>query len=145
MSRRKSTIAKNSGFIQRFIEVCGTSQPAEVARLLNVSYQAATNYLNGRIPEAKILITISEQTPYSIHWLLTGEGKKNVGNKRIKDTTILTDEMRSFVREICVEVFNGLAVAQKETSQTKTVILTSNDIKSEKVMNQITTSSEKDF
>jgi hypothetical protein len=145
MSRRNLTNSENSEFIKRFIEVCGSSQPVEISRFLNISYQAAINYLNGRIPDAKVLLIISERTPYSIHWLLTGEGKKIVENKQFKDTRILTDEMRSLVREICVEVVGELAGVQKEPSRAKTVILTSDKIKSEKVMNEIKTSSEKEF
>lgn len=145
MSRRKLTIdenIENSDFIERFIEVCGSSQPAQVSRLLNISYQAANNYLNGRFPDTKVLLAVSEQTPYSIHWLLTGKGKKIVGKARKEITPILTDEMKAFIRAICVEVVNQSAVVQKENSQTKTVILTSDNIKSEKVKNEITTLSD---
>ena len=68
-------IEKNR-FVERFVEICGTSEPARVQRLLNISYQAAKNYLLGRLPDATVLKAIAEKTPYSIHWLLTGNGEK---------------------------------------------------------------------
>lgn len=139
MSRRNLTIIENSGFIKRFIEVCGSSQPVEVSQLLNISYQAATNYLNGRLPEARVLLVISRLTPYSIHWLLTGEGKKFVEDKQTRDTRLLTDEMKTLVREICVEVMDELAAAPIENLKSRSVILTSDDIKSEKVLGEIKT------
>lgn len=144
MSRRNLTIIENSGFIKRFIEVCGSSQPVEVSQLLSISYQAATNYLNGRLPEARVLLIISRLTPYSIHWLLTGEGKKFVEDKQTRDTRILTDEMKILVREICTEVMDELAIVPSKNSQGRTVVLTSDDIKSEKVLGEINTFSEKE-
>lgn len=145
MSRRKLSNSEENEFINRFVEVCGSSQPAEIARLLDVSYQAATNYLNGRIPETKILLIISETTPFSIHWLLTGEGKKIIENKQKKDTQILSDEMKAFVREICVEVVNELAIGKEQKAQPKTVLLTSDKIRSEKVINEISTLTDKEI
>src|SRR5918997_5884363 len=98
MSRRKLTYYENNDFVVRLVEVCGTSKPAEISRMLNVSYQAAKNYLQGRLPDSNVLLTISERTPYSIHWLVTGEGKKFVKTDQEKDREIFTDEIREFVR-----------------------------------------------
>ena len=137
MSNRDLTNTENSEFTNRFIEVCESTQPVEISKFLSVSYQAAVNYLNGRIPDAKILLVIAERTPYSIHWLLTGDGKKIVEDKQFEDTRVLSDEMRVFVREVCVEVVSELAGVQRESAQTKTVILTSDKIRSEKVMSEI--------
>src|SRR5688572_29936088 len=98
MSRRKRTYYENNDFVERLVEVCGTSKPSEISRMLDISYQAAKNYLLGRLPDSGVLLTISERTPYSIHWLITGEGKKFVENGQEKDREIFTDEIRVFVR-----------------------------------------------
>jgi len=133
MSSKNSSISENISFVERFIEVCGTSQAVEITQLLNISYQAAKNYLQGRIPETKVLKTISEKTSYSINWLLTGEGEKFVKKPLAEDTLLLTDQMRAFVRETCLEVISEVFRSQNET-QEKTVVLTSEKIKQEKVL-----------
>ena len=130
MSSDNSTIVENNGFIDRFIEVCETDKPVEIKRLLNISDQAARNYLAGRFPTPEILITIAEQTPYSIHWLLTGDGKKFVDSAFEKDTRILSDEMRLAIRKECVAVFNEL---QRE-AQSKVVVITPDRVKTEKAI-----------
>jgi len=142
MSSEKSKINENNLFIDRFIEVCGSSEPAKIKRLLNVSYQAAKNYLNGRLPDAKTLKTISEITPYSINWLLTGQGEKFVKTTLNQDTLLLSDQMRAFVREICLEVFAELLEAQSDKPQQKSIFLTSKKIKQEKVFSESPVSKE---
>lgn len=119
-------------FVERFIEVCGTSKPGEIQRLLGISYQAAKNYLNGRLPHSEILLTIAERTPYSIDWLLTGRGKKFVSGEVIADTPISTRQMEAFVRKVCVEVINEMTTIDP-ASQSKVVVLPSNKILSETV------------
>lgn len=134
---------ENSDFIKRFIEVCGSSQPVEVARLLNISYQAAKNYLLGRMPDSNVLILISERTPYSIHWLLTGQGKKFVETIRSEDTLPLSDQLREFVRRECMELIEEVLSRQIAAAQSKVVVLTSENIKEEKVMDEHAAFSEK--
>lgn len=124
---------KNSEFKERFIEVCGTSQPREIAEMLEISYQAAKNYLTGRLPSSNVLCIISDKTIYSVHWLLTGEGEKFVENRQKKSKLLLTDEMRAFVRHECIEVFNELLGKFDITPLQKIVVLTSDNIKEEKV------------
>jgi predicted transcriptional regulator len=136
MSSEKTTNSENFSFVERFIEVCGSSQSGDVARLLNVSYQAAKNYLQGRLPEAKILKVISEKTPYSINWLLTGEGEKFVKTSLNIDTLILSDQLRTLVRQICSEVFSEMLRTQVESAQQKTVFLTSEKIKEETILDK---------
>lgn len=143
---KKSEKIVNFDFIQRFTEVCGTSQPAEIARLLNISYNAAKNYLSGRLPDAKVLITISERTEYSIHWLLTGIGKKFVESNLSEDTLLLSDQLRKFVRRECAELIGetlgtaATAVAAESTAdaagQTKVVVLTPDKIREEKILDE---------
>jgi predicted transcriptional regulator len=134
MSRRKSTYAENNNFVERLVEVCGTSKPAEISRMLDVSYQAAKNYLQGRLPDSNVLLTISKRTDYSIHWLVTGEGKKFVQTDQEKDREILTDEIRAFVRREFMNLINEILVKQAEQVDPKIVVLSSDKIKEEKVL-----------
>jgi len=121
-------------FITRLIEVCGTSEPAKIQRLLNISYQAAKNYLQGRFPDPLVLRTIAERTPYSIHWLLTGQGEKLVADQGgfADDTPLSTRQIRDLVRSECVEVINEL-LRSRESTQQRVVVLPSDSLKSEKV------------
>ena len=135
MSRANSLQSEDIGFASRFAEACGTSRPADVQRLLNISYQAAKNYLDGRMPDPRILIAISERTPYSIHWLLTGLGGRFVNDEARQDTTVLTREMEASVRRICVEVINEFS-GRQNAAQPKVVVLQSAELLSEKVVDE---------
>jgi transcriptional regulator with XRE-family HTH domain len=73
-----STNVESGTYIQRLKEALGTDEPAKVQRKLGISYQAAKNYLKGRLPAPEVLQGIAKETGYSIHWLLTGEGSKKV-------------------------------------------------------------------
>lgn len=72
MSTINSTNVEDFG--KRLVIACRTDETAEIARLLEVSYQSAKNYLEGRLPAAEVLITIAHKTGVSLNWLLTGEG-----------------------------------------------------------------------
>lgn len=65
-----------SSFGDRLKEAYETSEIPALARKLGVTYQAAKNYVEGRIPSVEKLIDISRSTGCSIDWLLTGEGEK---------------------------------------------------------------------
>ncbi len=133
----------NVSFSFRFIEVCGTSRPAGVQQLLNISYQAAKNYLDGRIPDSRVLVTIAERTPYSIHWLLTGRGNKFVADDmREQGTPVLTRQMEASVRQICVEVINEFS-GRENVALPKVVVLQSGELLSEKLMDEATVLSDK--
>jgi hypothetical protein len=123
---------KNHEFSTRFAEACGTSEPAEIQRLLNIPYQSAKNYLEGRLPNADKLISISEHTSCSIDWLLTGRGKKFVLSVRPRDTPVPTGQMEAFVRKICVEIINEMN-GSREAAQPKIVVLQPSELMSEKV------------
>jgi len=126
---------EKNNFIERFVEVCGTSEPAKIQRLLDISYQAAKNYLQGRLPDSYVLRTVARRTPYSINWLLTGEGEKLVSTKptpRGEDTPLSARQIRDLVRTECVEVLNELLKSHESTQQ-KVVVLQSGSLKSEKV------------
>jgi hypothetical protein len=119
-------------FIERFIEVCGTSEPAKIQRLLDISYQAAKNYLQGRLPDSYVLRTIALRTPYSINWLLTGVGEKLVATPVEVDTPLSARQIRDLVRSECVEVISEV-LGSREATQQKIVVLQSGSLKSEKV------------
>jgi hypothetical protein len=122
---------KNS-FVIRFVEVCGTSEPAKIQRLLDISYQAAKNYLQGRLPDSYVLRTVAERTPYSINWLLTGKGEKLISEAGQENTPLSTSQIRDLIRSECVEVINEI-LASRESTQQKVVVLQSGSLKSEKV------------
>ena len=140
MSSEKIKIIGTTAFVSRFVEACGTAKPAEIQRLLNISYQAAKNYLAGRYPSVDVLLVIAERRPYSIHWLLTGKGKKFVDSDRLEHTQIPAGHDEAFVRKICVEVINERFGTQE---QPKVVVLPSEKLRSEKVK-QPTAFSEKE-
>ena len=107
MSSVNEKLLKNLAFVRRLTEACGTQEPTRISRLLNISYQSAKNYLSGeRYPATEILMVIAERTDYSIHWLLTGEGKKLVDHEIIEDKLVSPDQAEAFVRKVCVEVIN---------------------------------------
>jgi len=133
---------EKNNFVERFIEVCGTSEPAKIQRLLDISYQAARNYLQGRLPDSYVLRTLAQRTPYSINWLLTGAGEKFVSATaaaQTEDTPLTARQIRDLVRSECVEVLNELLGSQGSTQQ-KVVVLPSGSLKSEKVKESPTVS-----
>lgn len=132
MSSEKTDIEEKKFYVERLTEICGTKQPNELAQILDISYQAARNYLNGRLPEANVLLKIAERTAYSVHWLLTGEGDKFVLKQDNVDTLLVSDQMKTFVRQQCLEVFNELFDNQEIDSHEKVVKLTPNRIKAER-------------
>jgi hypothetical protein len=134
---------KNSDFVERFVEVCGSSQPADIKRLLDISYQAAKNYLSGRLPDSNVLLVIAERTSYSIHWLLTGQGDKFVENPGREDALLLSGKFREFVRRESRELLNEVLSTQYETAHTKSVVLPAERILEEKVMSEPVTFSGK--
>lgn len=134
MSRRSSTFVEDFDFISRLVKVCGTKEPAKVARLLNVSYQSAKNYLAGRLPSSYVLQEIAKITPYSIHWLLTGEGDEFVNSNYTELPFEMNEEVRDFVRNVCLEAVSFMSEENNETSKGQKVIIISSDkIKKEKI------------
>lgn len=145
LSIPKKVKGEKNTFVERFIEVCGTSEAAKIQRLLDISYQAAKNYLQGRLPDSYVLRTIALRTPYSLNWLLTGEGEKLVSaplKRETEDTPLSTRQIRDLVRSECVDVFNEL-LGSRELTQQKVVVLPSRSVKSEKVKQPTTVSDKK--
>ena len=126
-------MSENTEFIGRFIEVCGTSRPAEIARLLGIPYQSAKNYLNGRIPSVASLVAFSDRTTCSLDWLLTGRGKKFVDATQQENTPLPAGQLEAIARKVFVEVINEMNVSQAAAQQ-KIVRLQSSELMSEKVM-----------
>ena len=134
---RKNVDSEKNSFIERLTEVCGTSEAAKIQRLLDISYQAAKNYLQGRLPDSYVLRTIAQRTPYSINWLLTGSGEKFVSGAAHEDTPLSARQIRDLVRSECVEVINEL-LGSRELTQQKVVVLQSDSLKSERVKESTT-------
>lgn len=142
MSRKELGTTERLAFVSRFVEMCGTAEPARIQRMLNISYQAAKNYLEGRLPSSDLLITMAERTGYSIHWLLTGRGKKFVDDLREIDTPLPAGQMEAFVRKICVEVINEFS-GRQEIAQPKVVVLQSSELMSETAVDETIASSDR--
>ncbi|MBK7392326.1 MAG: hypothetical protein IPI64_03365 [Chloracidobacterium sp.] len=129
---------KNSAFTARFIEACGTAEPSKVRLLLNISYQAAKNYLNGRLPQTEVLIKIAERTSCSIDWLLTGRGKKFLDGSSPQNTPVSTGQFDELVRRVKVEVINEMSGSQNAGGPV-IVRLQPSELMSEKVLDEVET------
>jgi len=130
MSTGKSKFSENNGFVGRFVEVCGTDKPREIQQLLNISYQAAKNYLTGRLPDTATLLRIALVTPYSVHWLLTGRGKKLVEIPDTEHTPLSPRQFSELVKKVKVEVINEIGERRK-TAQPMTAPLQARDTDSD--------------
>jgi transcriptional regulator with XRE-family HTH domain len=101
MSNPSSTNVKK--YVERLTETLQTSEPAEIGRRLGISYQAAKNYLEGRLPSAEVLAIIAEQTDYSLNWLLTGKGAKKVAAENDAGEPSAERELQLMVRRMVRE------------------------------------------
>lgn len=104
-------IVEFNSFVSRLIEACGTAEPAEIARRVNVSYQGAKNYLEGRLPTTEVLIGISTSTGVSIHWLLTGEGPKL---SKVESSTTVEDLFDETERAAIQKIATGGRISFEE-------------------------------
>ncbi|NNE98215.1 MAG: hypothetical protein HKN25_04260 [Pyrinomonadaceae bacterium] len=134
MSRTNTTSVENQQFIARLVEACGTNKPAEIAQLFNISYQAAKNYMAGRLPDTGVLLNIAENTSFSIHWLLTGEGKKFVEDDSQDDTLILSEELWEQIRAECRHVVNEMLHSRHESGDGKVFVLDVNDFQGQEIV-----------
>lgn len=78
----------------------------EIADKLGVTEGAVSNYVRGRIPDAEKLLEIANITKCNLHWLLTGEGDRDLMQKPLD----LTDALRATIRDIVKE---ELAIASR--------------------------------
>lgn len=106
----------------RLREAFGGATNTEIARKLNQSNSAITNYMAGRMPPPDTLIEISKFTNCSIHWLLTGDGPKKIEIDLLQaepseDNSIILNPSPS-VREAIDELasLNGL-YPEEQTNQ----------------------------
>lgn len=90
----------------------GVSQ-TEIARQLGVSNSAVTNYVEGRIPPAEMLIKIADLTGHSIHWLITGDGTKRVYEQKSHCQTIMLANVRSGVAKSVSAALLALEFAKR--------------------------------
>lgn len=65
-----------SDFGKRLKEVFGNATNQQIADKIGVTAPAVQNYVNGRVPDADKLFTISAVTNCNLHWLITGQGAK---------------------------------------------------------------------
>jgi len=101
MSNTTSTNVKK--YIERLTETLQSAEPAEISRRLGISYQAAKNYLEGRLPSAEVLTLIAEQTDYSLNWLLTGKGAKKTAVEKDTGESPAMRELELVVRRMVRE------------------------------------------
>ena len=103
------------GRIKQAIREAGLTQRA-VCKTIGISEQAMSNYVRGRIPEARILYGIAQITRKSMEWFLTGaeqaEGPTGTRESAVaesketyapsaKDTDVSEDEeMRAIMEEV---------------------------------------------
>jgi hypothetical protein len=137
MSSRKLKKFEKKDFVERFVEICGTSEASEISRLLDISYQAARNYLGGRLPEAFVLLSIAEKTPYSIHWLLTGRGEKFTDNTENTEEQLFFGKITEAAKQGCLTAMRESFSENSETALPKTVILKNAKVRSEKAREDI--------
>ncbi len=121
---RMNILTNRNDYTERLTEICGTKRSSEIAEKLGITYQTARNYLNGRLPDSSVLIKIAEQTPYSVHWLLTGKGEKltDFAPFQTQNTPLLPDQIKVLVRDEIVRFFTD-AVSGQATRTGDTSVL----------------------
>jgi hypothetical protein len=91
--------------------------------LLDISYQAARNYLGGRLPDAYVLVSVAEKTRYSIHWLLTGRGEKFADNTENTEEQLFFEKLRDAAKEGCTVAIQEVLGETTESNLPKTIVL----------------------
>lgn len=72
---------EKTSFGDRFKIAFGNAKYAIIAEKIGVSEAAVKNYVAGRVPDAEKLVQISKLTNCNLHWLLTGDGPKNLSEQ----------------------------------------------------------------
>ena len=70
-----------NSFGERLRAAFNNAKNAEIARKIGVSESAVKNYLDGRVPDGEKLVRIANLTNCNLHWLLTGQGVKFLGEE----------------------------------------------------------------
>jgi hypothetical protein len=111
--------ADREGFGKRLREAFGGAKNVEIAERLGKSEPAIKNYIDGRIPQADDLVVISSLTGCSVHWLVTGEGPKEVLHvdhrlPKQKTGAELSPEVRTAIRQEIIGVLGGLLLSDSD-------------------------------
>lgn len=72
----------DSSFGERLKVAFRGAKNYEIARKMGVSDAAVKNYVDGRVPNAEILLLIRRLTGCNLDWLLSGEGSRFVGDDK---------------------------------------------------------------
>jgi transcriptional regulator with XRE-family HTH domain len=70
--------SKKFDISDRLKEIMGEASQREFAKSLNISPSTLWEYLNGRIPPADFIIRVCETYRICEHWLLTGQGGRDL-------------------------------------------------------------------
>lgn len=123
MSIKNNTIVENEDFVSRLVDVCKTNEPAELSRLLGISYQGAKNYLEGRLPDAKVLVTIVEKTQCSLNWLLTGKGEKSLKPSKLGFNEVFDSKLKESIQELLIRGAVTVQDVDEDSQQAEYVVL----------------------
>lgn len=74
----------------------------KITKELNLSKNAITNYVNGRVPKAEILYSIAKMLNVSMEWLLTGSESK-VNNVEVSCNKNLIEPYQNSIPKIHIE------------------------------------------
>lgn len=119
---------KECPFGERLRKAYGGADNSKIARQLKRSDAALTNYMKGRVPPAELLVEISAQTGFSIHWLLTGNGPEKLD----EEARSMVAESRAPYGEIDLHELRRKAVEQYLYDQLKAVMNGGEGSKTEK-------------
>jgi len=108
-------------FWERVQDVFNNAKAPEIARRLGLEKQAVYKWRDGSLPGVDTLLAIAETTGCSLHWLLTGEGSKEVTHDLSKpllklgaqiDNSSLSEEDKKAVRQEILKVLSALLSGQ---------------------------------
>jgi predicted transcriptional regulator len=120
----RSTQAINiEGLGKRLREAFNGAKNAQIAKRLNCTKSAVKNYIDGRAT-LPLLMAISEQTGYSVDWLLTGKGVKYLNPAgKISFDRLIEDRIKQIAEETVKEALRkfkeGIEDEEKETEVEK--------------------------
>jgi transcriptional regulator with XRE-family HTH domain len=101
----------------RIMEASESRTAANLAEKLNITRQAVYGWRDGKnLPELDKIIEISNVTRTSLHWLLTGEGSKEIGatQEMQKQSQVERLLLEASLPEIFTEIFNRLEVLEAQ-------------------------------
>jgi repressor LexA len=81
----KMKSSSESPFGKRLREIFKGANNTEIASILDTSKSNVTEYIQGRIPPSDTLLRISEITKCDLHWLMTGEIRKETAKPQKED------------------------------------------------------------